>query len=118
MLAEQKAQKDWERDEISKERDRQAEYEQARMTALGRAADKDATAQSFDVILKTDEQTRKNTETQNKFEIEQRKLDLKEQELMERKEQAMGGLNTELKKLELKEKEINTNREIAYVNKN
>lgn len=118
MLAEEKAQKDWERDEVSKERDRQSRYEIERMQALGRAADKDANQQSFDVILKTDEQTRKNTETQNKFEIEQRKLDLKEKELMERKEQAMGGLNTELKKLELKEKEINTNREIAYVNKN
>lgn len=117
-LADQKAQKDWERQEITNQRNRDAEYEQARMISLGRAADKDATPQSFDVILKTNEQNRKNTETENKFEIEQRKLDAKERELLDRKEQSAEALNLELKKIELRNKEADIKREGNFVNKN
>jgi hypothetical protein len=117
-LADQKAQKDWERQEITNQRNRDAEYEQARMTALGRASDKDASKESFDVILKTQEQERKNSETQNKYELENRKLDAKEKELLDRKEQSAEALNLKLKELALREKDIEVKKEVAYVNKN
>lgn len=117
-LEDEKAQKNWEREEITNQRDREAKYETERLQALGRAADKDANQASFDIILKTDELERKFTETENKYNIEKKKLDLKERELNDRKSQATEGLGLEMKKLNLKEKEIDTNREIAYVNKN
>lgn len=117
-LADQKAQKDWERQEVTNQRNRDAEYEQARMTALGRASDKDASKESFDVILKTQEQERKNTETQNKYELEQRKLDAKEKEILDRKEQASEAMNLKLKELELRKNEMQSKENIALWNKN
>ena len=118
MLMEQKSQKDWERNEVSKERDRQSRYEIERMQALGRAADKDANQQSFDIILKAEEQDRKTFDTESKYEIEKRKLDLKEKEINEKKVGALDAIALKLKELQLREKDIEAKKEVAYVNRN
>ena len=117
-LEEQKQVTEFQREEVSKERDRQVDLEVARIRSIGALIDNNAEQGDIDKYVKILNQ-RENAEKN------QRELDLKERELNHRMEEDKKSdslreqeLSLKIKELRTKMEEIKSKERIAKVNKN
>lgn len=115
--AEQK-QFDREWEENSKERDRQSKIQTARITAAGRAIDRDATAEGIASLEKISNMAINQEESQANTELANRKLDNESREIDIDREVNMQKLNMQLQEFQQKERKMNNDRYIASINKN
>ena len=111
-----KEQADWE--EASKERDRENRLEVARLSALGRAADKDSNELSFSEINKAAQNAVDNEFKEKTLLNNQRQVDIKQKQTETQTAQNLMKINLELEKLKLKKQEIEAKKYIATINKN
>jgi hypothetical protein len=126
QLQQQKSQADqqleaeqWERQEISNERDRQARKEIELIDATGRATSKDANSASFDEIeQRRDEFLQKENSANRQAEKDMKELKHKEKTTDRQFALQMEKLKLQAKQLEQRQKESRTKLEIAYANKN
>ena len=116
------AQEDYDRKEASKERDRETKLEAEAIKAAGRAADKDANAESFSQIHKLKDQALKENGLNKQYELKEREVSAKEKK-------AQAEMDIRMAELKLKAKELSdriktrtdknsTDRYVATVNKN
>lgn len=110
---------EWERNEVSKERDRQARKEIELIDATGRAASKDANEASFDEIeQRRDEFLQKETNANRQAEKDLREFKHKERTTDKEFALKMEKLKLQAKQLEQRQKETKAKVEVAYANKN
>lgn len=115
--AEQK-QLDREWQESSKEKDRESKTQQARITAAGRAIDRDATPQGIEALERISNMALNESEAVNNKELADRKLDNESRGLDLEKEFNAEKLNLELRNFQQRERKMNNDRYIAERNKN
>jgi hypothetical protein len=117
-LEEQKEQAKWEREEISKDKDRAVKLEEERINALGRAADKDATIESFNQINREADIAIKRQKSEDDTQIKLKELESKEEDMREKRRMQAEEFNLRVKELEEKKKERESREYIARINKN
>jgi hypothetical protein len=110
--------KQWQRTEESKQRDRENQLERERISALGRAADKQADPNSFTQINAQADQALKSTELNNKMETQAKELALREQQHKAQVDTKMQELTLKAKQLEEQAKGRQSKEYIATINKN
>lgn len=116
--AEANSLKAWEREEVSKQKDREARLEGDRINALGRAADKVSDAQSFDQINSQADQALRGMELNHKVNSEANNFKLSEQKANDDRTVKMEELKLKAKALEEKTRTRQSNEYIATINKN
>lgn len=108
----------WEREEVSKEKDRQNKLDVETIDALGRASDKDGAAEDINNILKTRNQLSKEQDMTNKNDVRLREIAIKEEELRIKKAKANEDVNLQLNSLKQRQQDNLTKLQIAAMNKN
>lgn len=117
-LAEERAIKEFERQEISKDKDRATRIEDARIEALGRYLDEDATGTQTEVINKSADRAQRQLKIDSDIEKSNIDAKLKEKKISEDSKYRMEQLRLKAEELKLRREENNTNRYIATINKN
>lgn len=110
--------KQWQRTEESKQRDRENQLERERISALGRAADKQSDPDSFTQINAQANQALKSNELNHKMETQAKELTLREQEHKVQMDAKMQELTLKAKQLEEQAKGRQSKEYIATINKN
>lgn len=119
MLKEQEEQAKWNRNEISREADRQAKKDIEVIKAVGIASGKDSTEESFDQIEKVREETRvKENAIQSEYELAMEEFKQKDRDRSQKIEQYKQQLELKLKELDLRKQKIESDERIALYNKN
>lgn len=111
-------QKRWERDEISKERDRQNKIQVERIESYGRAADANATAETFDRIDRAIRVEQEDTKIANDYEAKMAKIDLTNALAKNNRSLKERELDQRDRALDIREKEANIKQEGNRINKN
>jgi hypothetical protein len=106
----------WEADQ--NQRDREARIMQEEIQAQGRAADKQADAQSFKNISLQTDMALKQMKTDSDIESNNRKLSIQEQQLSDKADSINKDLEIKLKEIEQKDRAMMNQRYIAEINKN
>lgn len=115
--AEQK-QIDREWEEASKEKDRQSKLQQARITAAGRAIDRDATTEGIASLERISNIALNQEQANNNNAIENKKLDNETKNIELQKEVNMQKLNMQLLEFQQRDRKMLNDRYIAEKNKN
>ena len=118
QLAEERAIREFERQEISKDKDRATKIEDARIEALGRYLDEDATGEQTDVINKEADRAQRQLKIDSDIDRTNNELKLKERKITEDSKIKMEQLRLKAEELRLRREENQTNRYIATINKN
>lgn len=121
QMAEQQealAQKNWDRTEISKQRDRESDIERERIQALGRSADMKTDPNSMIDINKQADLSLKNMELNQRTQTEANNFKLNEQKVMNQKDLAYKTLELKAREIEEKAKARQSAEYIAGINKN
>jgi len=114
--AEKNADRAWQADQ--NQRDREARILQEEIQAQGRAADKQADAQSFKNISAQADMALKELKTSSDIESGNKKLQLQEQQVSDKAAAMSKDLEIKLKQIEQKDRAIMNDRYIAEINKN
>lgn len=114
--AEKNADRAWLADQ--NQRDREARILQEEIQAQGRAADKQADAQSFKNISAQADMALKELKTSSDIESGNKKLQLQEQQVSDKAAAMSKDLEIKLKQIEQKDRAIMNDRYIAEINKN
>lgn len=118
QLEDQNNQKQWERLESSKQKDRETQLERERISALGRAADKQADPNSFTQINAQADHALRATEISNQMEMQAKDLQLREQQHKVEMDTKAQELALKAKQLEEQAKKRQSAEYIATINKN
>lgn len=118
QLAEERAEKEYERQEISKDKDRVVKLEDARIEALGRYLDEDATGANTDVINKQADRAQRQLKIDSDITKSVNDIKIKEKKITEDSKIRMEQLKLKAEELRLKKEKMNNDRFIAVVNKN
>ena len=118
QIAEEQSQRDWEREETSKERDRETRIQAERIQALGRASDKESDAEGFSQINKEADLAIKSRQIDAKEKIDVAKMHNKEVEHTKQSEFKMKELTLRAKELEEKIKQRKSKEFTSIINKN
>ena len=108
----------WVLQEITNQRDRINKLYEEQINAFGKAADKDANAESNDMIAKATDLSIKATKIEKDFAIKERQLDLIEQEQKDKYKQGSAKLAMDIEKLRLEKEKMDNQKYIAEINKN
>lgn len=100
------------------QKDREASILREEIQAQGRAADKQADAQSFKNISAQADMALKEVKTNSDIEASSRKLSLQEQQASQKAETISRDLDIKLKQLEQKDRQMMNDRYVAEINKN
>lgn len=111
-------QKDREWDEASKEKDRETKIEIERISALGRASDKQSDQEGFDQINQATNDALSNNVKVGMLQDRQTQTDIKQQQANDQKELGLSKVNLALEQLKYNREKLKTQKEIALVNKN
>jgi hypothetical protein len=114
--AEKDKERAWEADQ--NQRDREAGIMREEIQAQGRAADKQADAQSFKNISVQADMALKEMKMGNDIDTNNRKLDMQEQQVSDKASAISKDLEIKLKQLEQKDRGMMNDRYIAEINKN
>jgi len=117
-LAEQAAQKDWERYEYSKQKDRENAIKVKIVDAAGRAADNNADEQQIQKISTLGEMYVKQEQMAADISMKQKQLEIDENDKLEARRLDWAKLNNEIAQLEQRKREDDTKRYVATINKN
>lgn len=117
-LAVEREQAVWEREELSKQRDRESREYQKYIGAIGAAADNNATPESIDEIHKTYSSTQRDNELQFKRENAEANRKVKSEEIDHKQKMREKEIEQEERRLELREKKMESDERIAAMNKN
>ena len=125
QLAQQQAQnqdqinqKNWEREEMSREKDRANQLERERIQALGRAANLKEDPESMDVINKQANLALKDTELSHKIQSQAEQLKLREAENTKAYDLKLKELELKAREIENKAKDRQSREYVASINKN
>lgn len=118
QFAEEQAMRDWEREEESKQRDRENDLNRERIKAIGRASDKESDQDGFDEINKAAALSLKQSELNQKSENLQQEFRRKESKDSKEMEYKMQKLKLEAQKLEQRVADRRSKEYIAEINKN
>jgi hypothetical protein len=125
QLVQQKAQLDddnankaWERQEQSKDKDRSNRLEVERIQALGRAADKDADPTSFEQINREADNALRERDLNLKYEQSAQDFRIKEKQIEEQRMIKIKELELKAKELEERTKARQSKEYVATINKN
>lgn len=113
QLLEQSKQADWERMEISKERDRVTDLDKAKIKAIGDAADNNATMDQLDYITRTADIAIKATEAENKNQQKLKELEIKERTIAQQKQAVSDNLKLAYDKMSHEERMKQMDSDIA-----
>lgn len=108
----------WNKDEISKQRDRDTDVEVAQISALGRAADKKSDQQGIQQINKQAEIALKDRDITQQYETTAKELQLREKADQDKKELAWAKFNQQAKDTQVRINEMRSKEQIAAINKN
>lgn len=118
QLEEQAKIKEWEREEYSKERDRENRLRVEQIEAMGRAADKQASPTDVKDIAKMSEMVIKQEKAQTDKESTDKKMELDREKFEYEKSNRDEAMRLEMEKLKTKLAEIKSKEKIALWNKN
>jgi len=110
--------KDRTAEEDSKEKDRQAKIREKTIEAMGKAADKQSDQAGIDAIERSSQLALAQQESMNKDTVENKKLDLKQQEVDSKSKAELENFKLKIKEFEQRDRKMNNDRYIATVNKN
>ena len=116
VATEKNAERTWQADQ--NQRDREARIMQEEIQAQGRAADKQADAQSFKNISAQADMALKEMKMGNDIDTNNRKLSIQEQQVSDKASAISKDLEIKLKQLEQKDRGMMNDRYIAEINKN
>ena len=117
-LEEERAQKQFEREEISKDKDRQVKIEDARIEAMGRYLNVDSTGANTDMINKQADRAQRQLKVDSDLEMSKQTLNIKEKKNNEDSKIRMENLKLKAEELKLRRETNNANKYIATINKN
>lgn len=117
-LEDQKANAEFNRNEISKDKDRATDIEEANIKAIGSAVDDNAESDKLDYLLKVLDQGIKGDQIQAETELKKREMTQKEQLNKKSIDMQEQDLKLKMKELRVKMEEIKSRERIAKVNKN
>jgi hypothetical protein len=116
VAAEKNAERTWLADQ--NQRDREARIMQEEIQAQGRAADKQADAQSFKNISLQADMALKEMKASSDMELNSKKLGLQQQQVADKAEAISKDLELKVKQIEQKDRAMMNDRYIAEINKN
>lgn len=108
----------WKREEYSKSLDRKNKIDIETIEAYGRAADKEGNAEDFSKINSARAQALNETIAAQQYEAKMRDLDIKSQDLAEKRNNILNEQLLKSRALDLKERELESRENIARMNKN
>lgn len=111
-------QKEWERQELSNERDRKNKIDVKRIDALGRALDNNADPNSLEQINREADYALKKESQEADIDLKRRESDRKDKELSESKKLEWAKLNLEFQKLYQQQENNRSNEFQSIINKN
>jgi len=117
-LDEERAEKEYQRQEISKDKDRQVKLEDARIEALGRALDEDATGRTTDAINKEADRAQRQLKMDSDIDVNIQNIKLKEKKITEDSKLRVEQLKLKAEELKLKRERMQADKYIATINKN
>lgn len=104
--------------EDSKEKDRQSRLREKTIDAMGRAADKESDQVGIDAIERASQMALAQQESMNKDTVENKKIDLKQQELNAKSKAELEGFKLKIRELEQRDRKMANDKYIANRNKN
>ena len=112
------AQKEWDRNEVSKQRDRDNKLDIQRINSLGRASSNNADAEDFNQINIQADRSLKESDLNLRSEMQAKNFTLKEKISMDAKELKMKELELKAKEIEERAKSRQSAEYVATINKN
>lgn len=110
------AQANWEREEVTNQRNRVNKLEERKIDAAGRATDNNATSEQLNWLAAQADISIASAKESNRASEKQAELELKKQELAMRKEELASKLSSDLSKQEIALRMKEIDREIAIIN--
>lgn len=118
QLANQNNDLEWQRQEVSKEKDRDNRIRVEEIKSLGRAVDNDADGRQVEIIRDATRANLAATKEQNRHTEEVEKINIKQEELDRKKVGALSELSLRQRELDIREKAIEAKRVGDVINKN
>jgi len=118
QLDDENANKAWERQEQSKDKDRSNRLEVERIQALGRAADKESDSASFDQINREADNALKERDLNLRYENDAQSFRLKEKQAEDQRMIKIKELELKAKELEERSRTRQSKEYVATINKN